>query len=201
MKSFKEYLMESQEEKIYSFKLKVAGDLPDNFDDVVETCLKKYECAKFSKSKTVPIQEHLPDFVDLKNLEVSVFDVDLKYPTTSTVLSSYISEHTGISASHIRVRSLREEEAAQVEENQETKSGKALIGQCDYPKENHQDLVGEKHVAKFLKELSKTRKDNEPQQYKGVNDQLLAKKAHREKANEMAKPGPARSALKAYSSK
>jgi hypothetical protein len=201
MKSFKEYLMESQEEKIYSFKLKVAGDLPDNFDDVVETCLKKYECAKFSKSKTVPIQEHLPDFSDLKNLEVSVFDVDLKYPTTSTVLSGYISEHTGISASHIRVRSLREEEAAQVEENQETKSGKALIGQCDYPKENHQDLVGEKHVAKFLKELSKTRKDNEPQQYKGVNDQLLAKKAHREKANEMAKPGPARSALKAYSSK
>lgn len=201
MKSFKEYLTESQEEKIYSFKLKVAGDLPDNFDDVVETCLKKYECAKFSKSKTVPIQEHLPDFSDLKNLEVSVFDVDLKYPTTSTVLSSYISEHTGISASHIRVRSLREEEAAQVEENQETKSGKALIGQCDYPKENHQDLVGEKHVAKFLKELSKTRKDNEPQQYKGVNDQLLAKKAHREKANEMAKPGPARSALKAYSSK
>jgi len=201
MKSFKEYLMESQEEKIYSFKLKIAGDLPDNFDDVVETCLKKYECSKFSKSKTVPIQENLPDFVDLKNLEVSVFDVDLKYPTTSTVLSGYISEHTGISASHIRVRSLREEEAAQVEENQETKSGKALIGQCDYPKENHQDLVGEKYVAKFLKELSKTRKDNEPQQYKGVNDQLLAKKAHREKANEMAKPGPARSALKSYSSK
>jgi len=201
MKSFKEYLTESQEEKIYSFKLKVAGDLPDNFDDVMETCLKKYECSKFSKSKTVPIQEHLPDFADLKNLEVSVFDVDLKYPTTSTVLSGYISEHTGISASHIRVRSLREEEAAQVEENQETKSGKALIGQCDYPKENHQDLVGEKHISKFLKELAKTRKNNEPQQYKGVNDQILAKKIHKEKANEMVKPGPARSALKAYSSK
>jgi hypothetical protein len=196
MKSFKEYLVESQEEKIYSFKLKVAGELPDNFEDVVETCLKKYECCKFSKSKTVPIQENLPDFPDLKNLEVSVFDVDCKYPTTSTVLTSYIAEHTGVPVSFVKVRSLKEEEAAEVKDNPETAGGKALIGQCDFPKENHQGMVGEKHVSAFLKELAKERKKNEPQQYKGVNDQLLAKKAHKEKANEMAKPGPAKSALK-----
>lgn len=201
MKSFIEYLVESQEEKIYSFKLKVAGELPDNFEDVVENCMKKYECCKFSKSKTVPIQENLPDFPDLKNLEVSVYDIECKYPTTSSVLTSYIAEHTGMPLNAVKVRSLREEEAATIEENPETSSGKPLIGQCDFPKVNHQDIVGEKHMSSFLKELAKERKKNEPQPYKGVNDQLLAKKAPKEKANEMAKPGPARSALKAYSSK
>lgn len=201
MKSFIEYLIESQEEKIYSFKLKVAGEMPDNFEDVVETCLKKYECCKFSKSKSVPIQENLPDFPDLKNLEVTVFDIDCKYPTTSQVLTGYIAEHTGIQVNNIKVRSIREEEAAQVEINPETQGGKALIGQCDFPKVNHQNIVGEKHVSSFLKELAKERKKNEPQPYKGVNDQLLAKKPPREKANEMGKPGPARSALKAYTSK
>lgn len=196
MKSFIEYLIESQEEKIYSFKLKVAGEMPDNFEDVVETCLKKYECCKFSKSKSVPIQETLPDFPDLKNLEVTVFDIDCKYPTTSQVLTGYIAEHTGVQVNNIKVRSIREDEAAQIEGNTETKNGKALIGQCDFPKENHQNIVGEKHVSSFLKELAKKRKNNEPKVYKGVNDQLLAKKPPREKANEMVKPGPAKSAIK-----
>lgn len=196
MKSFKEYLVESQEEKIYEFKVKVAGEIPDNFEDVVETCLKKYECLKFTKNKTAPIQENVPDFPDLKNQQVTLYDVNLKYPTTSPVLASYISEHTGVEIARIKVRSIKEEAAADIEENPETKSGKALIGQCDYPKTNHQNLVGEKHVSNFLKELAKERKDNEPKQYKGVNDQILAKKLHKEKANEMAKPGPAKSALK-----
>jgi len=196
MKSFKEYLFEDQQEKVYSFKLKIAGELPDNFEDVVETCLQKYDCCKFTKNKTVPVQENLPDFPDQKNLEVTVYDIDCKYPTTSTVLTSYIAEHTGIAISCIKVRSIREEEAVASEENTETKNGKALLSQNDFPKVNHQDIVGEKHVASFLKELSKERKKNEPQLYKGVNDQLLAKKAHKEKSNQMPKPGPAKSALK-----
>ena len=60
-------------------------------------------------------------------------------------------------------------------------------------------MVGEKGVSNFLKELAKTRKDSEPAQYKGVNDSLLAKKAHKEKTSEMPKPGPARSTLKGLS--
>jgi hypothetical protein len=196
MKSFREYLIENQEEKIYSFKLKVAGELPDNFEDVMKACLKKYECCKFTKAKTVPIQENLPDFPDLKNLEINVFDIDCKYPTTSTVLSSYIAEYTGVPISFVKVRSLKEEEVAEIKQNPETSEGKALITQFDFPKENHQNIVGEKHISTFLKNLAKERKKNGPQQYKGVNDQLLAAKAHKEKANEMVKPGPARSTLK-----
>ena len=43
MKSFIEYLTESKEEKKYSFKIKIAGDLPENCEDVMETALQKYK--------------------------------------------------------------------------------------------------------------------------------------------------------------
>lgn len=196
MKSFVEYLNESIEEKTYSFKIKIAGVLPENCEDVMETALKKYEVANFSKSKTVPIQNKVPDFPTMENVEVTVFDVELKYPTTSQVLSTYVAEHTGVPADRIRVRSPLEEAEAEINAdttNDETKSGKSLIGQCDFPASNNQKIVGDKGVANFLKELAKTRKDQE--QYKGVNDSLLAKKAPKEKAAELAKASPAKSPI------
>ncbi len=196
MKSFKEYLKESIEEKVYSFKIKVAGKLPDNCEDVMETALKKYEVAKFTKAKTVPIQAKVPDFPEMENVEVTVFDVDLKYPTTSTVLHSYMTEQTGIQGCCIKVRTNLEENEVELnleDENPETKGGKPLIGQCDFPASNNQKIVGEKHIVSLLKELSKKR--NDPQQYKGVNDSLLAKKAPKEKAAELAKASPAKSPI------
>lgn len=196
MKSFVEYLNESIEEKTYSFKIKIAGVLPENCEDVMETALKKYEVANFFKSKTVPIQNKVPDFPTMENVEVTVFDVELKYPTTSQVLSTYVAEHTGVPADRIRVRSPLEEAEAEINAdttNDETKSGKSLIGQCDFPASNNQKIVGDKGVANFLKELAKTRKDQE--QYKGVNDSLLAKKAPKEKAAELAKASPAKSPI------
>jgi hypothetical protein len=178
MKSFTDYLIESKEANKYVFKLKVAGDLPEHFEVTTETALKKYQVSKFAKTKTAPIQNKLVDFPAMENAQVTVFDIELEYPTTSTVLTNYISEHTGMSAQCIRVRSLKEEEEAELnaENSASEKSEKALLTQ-DYEKENNQKVVGDKGVANFLKELSKTRKEHEPQQYKGVNDAILAKKA------------------------
>ncbi len=196
MKSFKEYLIESAEEKLYSFKLKVAGKLPENCEDVMKAALKKYEVAGFTKSKTVPIQAKVPDFPAMENVEVCVFDIDLKYPTTSQVLHSYVAEQTGLPADRIKVRTALEEAEAEINadmQNEETESGKSLIGQCDFPASNNQKIVGEKHVVSLLKELSKKR--NDPTQYKGVNDALLAKKAPKEKAAELAKASPAKSPI------
>ena len=113
MKSFKEYLIESVEEKKYSFKIKIAGDLPEHFEDAAKAALQKYQVASFNKGKTTPIQSKLVDFPTLENLQITVFDVDLDYPTTSTVLTSYMSENTGVDLSRIRVRSLKEEEESE----------------------------------------------------------------------------------------
>lgn len=188
MKSFIEYLTESKEEKKYSFKIKIAGDLPENCEDVMETALQKYQVSKFAKTKTTPIQAKLQDFPAMENASVTVFDVDLEYPTTSQVLLSYMSEQTGLSLDCIRVRSPLEEAEAELNlEHADEKDGKAMLTQ-DYTKENHQNIVGDKGVSNFLKELAKARKDTEPTQYKGVNDAILAKKAPKEKSQEQAKP-------------
>jgi hypothetical protein len=195
MRSFKEYLAENIEEKKYTFKVKIAGDLPENCEDVMETILKKYEVAKFAKSKTTPIQAKLRDFPTMENAQVNIFEVELSYPTTSTVLTNYISEHTGITADRIRVRSPLEEAESELNtEHANEKDGQSLLTQ-DYQKESHQDKVGDKGVANLLKELTKARKDSGPTQYKGVNDAILAKKSPKEKSSESIKSGPAKSLL------
>ena len=195
MKSFVEYLTESQEAKKYAFKIKIAGDLPENCEDVMETALKKYDVVKFSKTKTTPIQAKLRDFPTMENAPVHIFDVELNYPTTSLVLSSYLSEHTGLDSCCLKVRTLGEDAEAELNaENADKEDGKALLTQ-DYQKESNQDKVGDKGVANFLKELAKTRKESEPVQYKGVNDSILAKKAPKEKAAETVKTAASKSPI------
>jgi hypothetical protein len=185
MKSFTEYLLESKEEKKYSFKIKIAGDLPEHCEDVMETALKKYQVAKFTKTKTTPIQAKLQDFPTLENLQVNIFDIDLEYPTTSAVLTSYMIEQTGITADRIRVRSPLEDAESELNAEHLEVDKKALLTQ-DYQKENNQNTVGDKGISNFLKDLAKVRK--EQVQYKGVNDAILAKKAPKEKSQEQAKP-------------
>ena len=185
MKSFTEYLLESKEEKKYSFKIKIAGDLPEHCEDVMETALKKYQVAKFTKTKTTPIQAKLQDFPTLENLQVNIFDIDLEYPTTSAVLANYMIEQTGITADRIRVRSPLEDAESELNAEHLEVDKKALLTQ-DYQKENNQNSVGDKGVSNFLKDLAKVRKEHV--QYKGVNDAMLAKKTPKEKAQDQAKP-------------
>jgi hypothetical protein len=196
MKSFKDYLVESIEEKKYTFKIKVAGDLPEHFEDAAKAALQKYQVASFNKGKTTPIQSKLVDFPTLENAQVTVFEVELDYPTTSTVLTSYMAEHTGVDPCCIKVRSLKEEEEAELNAENFVDGKKGSLLNQDYAKENNQNIVGDKHVASFLKELSKTSKEYQPTQYKGVNEKILAKSAPKEKATASEKVSSSKSILK-----
>lgn len=177
MKSFTEYLTESK--KTYEFKIKVAGELSESFEEKLKIAMERFSVVKLSKGKRTPITETPLDFPQLKNTSVTSFDLAINYPTTSQVLENYISQVCGCPASNIRVKT--ENQCA--EDYQETlnrkEAEKPLIGQCDFPESNHQDLVGEKKISSFLKDLSKTKHSGE--QYKGVNDELLAKSAPAEK--------------------
>lgn len=196
MKSFKDYLVESIEEKKYTFKIKVAGDLPEHFEDAAKAALQKYQVASFNKGKTTPIQSKLVDFPTLENAQVTVFEVELDYPTTSTVLTSYMAEHTGVDPCCIKVRSLKEEEEAELNAENFVDGKKGSLLNQDYAKENNQHMVGDKHVASFLKELSKTSKEYQPTQYKGVNEKILAKSTPKEKVAASEKVSSSKSILK-----
>lgn len=86
MKLFSHYLKENQDAKKYVFKIKVAGDLPEHCEDVMEAALQKYQVSKFTKGKSTPIQATLLDFPEIKNAAMTVFETELDYPTTSAVL-------------------------------------------------------------------------------------------------------------------
>ena len=60
MKTFTEYLAESK--KYYVHKIKVAGELPENFAEDVKARLAKYEVASFEQIQKTPIQKLPIDF-------------------------------------------------------------------------------------------------------------------------------------------
>jgi hypothetical protein len=193
MKSFTEYLTESVEEHKYAFKIKIAGDLPENCEEVMKRALEKYQVTKFAKTKTTPIQQKLLDFPEMENAQVHIFDIELDYPATSFILTRYIADETGIPLAQVRVRNPNEESESELNAENDDIDGVSLLN-SPLEKDNHQSMVGDKGVANFLKELQKTRKEISTP-YKGTNEAILAKKAHKDKANNMMKPGPARSPL------
>lgn len=199
MKSFKDYLIENLEEKKYSFKIKLAGDLPEHIEDTMKAALEKYKVSSFSKGKTTPIQPKLLDFPTLENTQMTIFDVELDYPTTSQVLSAYMAEQTGIDSCCIRVRSLKEEDEIDLNTEHLVNEKKEAMLNQDYQKENNQDLVGDKKVSSLIKELAKLSKESQPTQYKGVNEKILAKTAPKEKSTASIKSEAAQSILKGQS--
>lgn len=178
MKSFKEYLTESK--KTYDFKIKIAGECPDDCADKIKEALSVYDCASCSSGNRTPIQESHFDFPDHKNIEVTVYEVSLNYPTTSPQICAAVTDKLKLTGSCIKVRNPLEEAEAVLNHANAEKSGEALLDK-PYEKSNNQDVVGEKQKMSLLKDLHKNKKEHLTQ-YKGVNDKILAKKAPTEKS-------------------
>lgn len=158
MKSFKDYLTESK--KTYAFTIKVAGDLPENFAEDLKSALGKFSIANFSKGKRSPIQEVQIDFPDLKNESVTVFEVEVHYPTIAQVLEQYISDVCQCKRNNVRVRGTNEHaRTLEQEEFKEDNSKDALLSNDELTSESAQDMVGQKHISNFLKDLQAAAKD------------------------------------------
>jgi hypothetical protein len=185
MKSFNEYLTESK--KTYEFKIKIAGDLAEGFKDKLKGAMERYSIVKMDNGKRLPIAERHLDFPELENTNVTVFNVEINYPTTTQVLENYISQVCGCEQARVRVRTANQEAEQAQEEANKKEAEKPLIGQCDPAPSNHQDLVGEKKISSFLKDLASVKHGGE--QYTGVNDQLLAKSLPTEKVSETPESG------------
>ena len=196
MKSFKQYLIETKQ--TYDFKIKIAGDCPEDCESKIKESLSKYEVASCSQGKRTPIQETHTDFPEHKNVNITIYDVCTNYPATGAEIRASIAEALGMSDSCIKVRNVREQAEEVLNHEHDEKTGKSLLG-ADYEKSNNQDLVGDKGIAKFLKELTKQKTPGE--QYTGINEKLLAKKLPKEKAPVAVKAGPAKSVLGASKGK
>jgi hypothetical protein len=169
MKSYKEYLTESK--RVYEFKVKLAGDY-EKAGELIKAALAQYKVESCSSGKRLPIAETHAEFPHVKNTNVTIFDVSTAYPVNSVQVRAAIAEKCRCPISSIVVRNLAEESEIEINHQYDEKSGQSLLSTEYEADSDNQKLVGEKQKFKLLKELTKDRKTLE--QYKGVNDAILA---------------------------
>jgi hypothetical protein len=161
MKSFKEFLTESA--KTYKFRVRVAGELPEGFVDHMKANLAKYEVIKLSAGKTTPISKRPLDFPRLQNMEVTHYEVELKYPATSQVLAEYLVNNCSVDRGRLIIRAegepieTQQDEAAAADD----KPYEALLATEDMGGESAQADVGSERIMGLLKELEVARKERE----------------------------------------
>ncbi len=171
MKTFRDYLTESK--KVYSFKVKVAGDLPENFQDNLKKSLEKFEVVTFDKM-TTPVQESPMDFPELSNRSITIFDLVLEYPITAPEISAYVKEQ-GVPEELFRVRGSGE--PSETDQRIVDENGEAILNDPFYREEakiKHKDYFGDDFNRSFLKDLAKTAKERRKElgQDKGDPDVL-----------------------------
>lgn len=176
MKTFKDYLTESK--KTYSFKIKVAGDLPEKFEPTLKAALGKWSLTTMKKS-TTPVQKVPLDFPEKENMEVHIFEVTLEYPVTDQVLHAFIAEKTDVFASCLKVRNANDP-LEDYSKEEDSKYVAKLSSELENPHPETQKSVGEEGKLNFLSSIAKNRPSMEP--YKGINDAILAKEVPAEKS-------------------
>jgi len=162
MTDFKQYLAESTKE--YDYRIKVAGDLSEDFPSKLETALKKYEVKTLSKGKKTPIQEVPLDFPNLKNTAVTIFELKTSYPASVFEMHSYISNIMRLQPNQLVVRKPGEpteqyQEEMKTKETSEFKSVLQDIEYKDAPKVKADEVYGDRANQSLLKELLKARKE------------------------------------------
>lgn len=158
MKSLKEYLLESK--KVYSFKIKVAGDLPEKFQEQLKSAMARFEIVTLEHMRT-PVQEYPMDFPELTNKEINIFDLITEYPITAPEISNYVKD-LGLTEECFRVRGSGEPSEIDQLSLDDEPLGVAVLSDPFYSEsENakHKDYFGDDFNKSFLKELSKIAKE------------------------------------------
>ena len=170
MTNFKQYLAESTKE--YDYRIKVAGDLSEDFAARLETALKKYEVKSLSKGKKTPIQEVPLDFPNLKNQAVTIFELKTSYPASVFEMHSYISNIMRLQPNQLVVRKpgepseeYQEEIKTKAEKKSEFRSVLQDVEYKDAPKVKADEVYGDKANQSLLKELLKASKEVDAAQF------------------------------------
>jgi hypothetical protein len=160
MKNFLQYLTESQ--KTYEFRIKVANIDPADTMDRLEAALDAYGLESISKPKRLPLCDTVIDFPSMKNVELYLIDVVLKYPVNDAQLLAIISERWAVPASNIVV--VPKNHPEEQWRNNEGELGKFKKGEAVLDKPYEADCPTAAKASKayvevgsFLKELSKTK--------------------------------------------
>lgn len=162
MKSFKQYLTENK--KVYSFKIKIAGEIPEGFLDGLKNTLEKYEIVNLQEINKTPIQKLPLDFPEIENSEVTTYEIITEYPITAPELEKQVVT-LGVGANRMKIRGSGEpSEIRQIEMEIETEETDkiALLNDSEYSEVSeidHKDYFGEENKNSFLQDLAKAQQE------------------------------------------
>jgi len=157
MRSFQQLLNESK--KTYSFKIGLAGELPEGIEDRLRTALQRYTVVNMSAGKKTPIQERPLEFPNLQNTEITYYEVELQYPTTNGVLQEYLGHFCSISASHVRVRNTNDPLVVDEQQTEKNEPYEPLLTKEHIDAISAQQDVGQNRIMDLLKELETANKE------------------------------------------
>jgi len=153
MRSFKEFLIESQ--KTYTFRIKVAGELTNEQVGKLEDHFERYGIESLSKPKRTPIQEHPQDFPNIINSEISIMELVINYPATPRDIIECVHSALGIPVDNIRAYNKGDPHEADREQEVKTEDEDYEVQlTAPYPK-TKTDGFGDKYNKQFLKGLDK----------------------------------------------
>ena len=154
MKTLRDYIAERK--RVYTYQVKVAGDVPEHFQKCLEQSLESKNLIEFKKQFTTPVQKHPLDFPEISNKEVHVFEVQTGYPVSEVDLQTYVRE-SGIPDEYFRIRnSVTGNEKCALDPTRILNPNGLLTDSLYKESENvpSKKLAGEAYNQSLLKELA-----------------------------------------------
>ncbi len=163
MKTYKEYLTESNRE--YTFRIKLINEIDNESVDRIERHLAKYDVKSVQAPKRLMLQSAPYDFPQARGHEVHVIEFVTERPASAYQIQTEIQNLLGLSDGAMKVRSdmepLEQQEQAETNDKEQASS---ILEDGDYSeaeKINGEDFYGDKYNSKFVKELLAMRKTGE----------------------------------------
>lgn len=169
MQNLQEYIFKLN--KVYEYRVKIAGLNPKGaVMERIKNALDVYEVQTLSTARSIPIQEHR-DFPKMGPCEAWVFEVTVKYPTTTNLLRQLIKERANVNPECICVYTKDEDDRNEMDEARgKDFKGSRLLDPELKADDGSQERVGQARTDSMLKELTK---GNAP----GIDKRPAAQKA------------------------
>ena len=148
MKSFKEFLTESEKE--HKMTLRFCCAIGEDAENRIEKFLGKYDLRNMSKTSTTPVSKNPMFFKEVENSEVSKIDVVTGYPVSADILRQQLADLLGMHLSHVAVHP----EGWEPTQEEEKEDKEPLLTSEEESKSDDGENYGRTFVDDFLKSLT-----------------------------------------------
>lgn len=130
MKTFRDYLVES--ERTYNYRIKMVGEIPASFIKDLTTRFDQFDPVSVSSPKTTPIQKTPGDFPGFANEAVTMIDVVFRYPAIEPQIKQ-LAQLIGLDPNRIIMPTQQYDNSNQEIAKNIEEQNKDLLTDTDFP--------------------------------------------------------------------